>query len=604
MDTQTPFEYIIVEENNWKTARVPLTQSKDWNMREHIERCTAVANGYYYQGKNDGLRPYDDIVTPIINVAFRSEGFDVKDIIPYVDEVDNNYKSFLIKKFHPEWARKYELDTIIDDVVETSVIYDLVLVKNINNVRPEVVDLKTIAFCDQTDVMAGPICIKHQYTPAEMVEFKGKWDDTAIDRAITLAVQEIEVGIAENRKVKMPGKYIEVYELRGNLPATWLNSEADMNEFVPQMHIVCFYDDKDGNKQGITLYKGTDKPLADNFKALKIDRVRSRGRACGRSIVETLFEPQVWNNYSAIKIKALLDSAITIFQTDSEEYKNQKLTEIKNNTILGHEQGKPITKVDGNIQNLTAFTNHQSKMQNDARVIGSASEGSLGVNPTSGTPFALENLVVQQGQGLHEFRQGKIATFFADVLYRDWILPYLVNEMNNGKKFSAELSLDEMMEISEQIAENQAETQIIQHILQGEIVTQENKAELIQAYKDKFKKGGNRKFFEVIKGELKDIPVSVMVNIAGKQKNLAKDADKLSNLLKVIMANPQAFSQIPGLGKLFNQLLEASGLSPIDFAQITTAPMAVPNTPVPEKSGGPVPSPIQQNQLTAPVATG
>ncbi len=48
-----------------------------------------------------------------------------------------------------------------------------------------------------------------------------------------------------------------------------------------------------------------------NFKALKINRVHSKGRACGRSIVERLFEPQVWNNYSGIKIKEMLDSGMS-----------------------------------------------------------------------------------------------------------------------------------------------------------------------------------------------------------------------------------------------------------------------------------------------------
>lgn len=571
-DNQTPFEYIKTNENNWRTARVPLTRSKDWNMFEHIERCTNVANAWYHTGNNDGLRPYDDIVTPVINVAFRSEGFDVKDIIPYVNDAENSYKSFIIKKLHPQWARKNELDTFIDDVVETSIIYDLVLVKNINNVRPEVVDLKTLAFCDQTDIMAGPICIKHQYTPAEMVEFKGKWYDDKIDLAIALAVNEIEVSIANDRTVKTPGKYVEVYELRGNLPETWIKPDGEMNKYVPQMHIVCYYNDNEGNQQGICLYKGVDKPLSDNFKALKIDRIRSKGRACGRSIVETLFEPQVWNNYSAIKIKALLDSALTIFQTDSEEYKNQKLSELKNNTVLGHETGKPITKVDGSLQNLTAFTNQQAKLTNDARILGSASDAQLGTNPTSGTPFALQNLVVQQGQGFHEYRQGKIATFFADVLYRDWILGYLTDEINTGIKFSEELSLDEMLEIGEIIANNKAENRIKELILSGTIIDSSTKDTLVQTYKDTFMKGGNRKFFETFKDELKSIPLSVFVNIKGKQRYMAQNADKITNIIREVMRNPQAFSQIPGVAKVFNQLLEESGLSAIDFTQITTAP--------------------------------
>lgn len=569
------FKYIKEQENNWKTTRVPLTSSKDWSMYEHIERCTNVANAWFHQGSNDvnNGRPYDDIVTPILNVAFRSEGFDVKDIVPFVDDVNENYKSFLVKKFHPQWARKNELDTFIDDVVESSVIYDLVLVKNVNNTRPEVVDLKTLAFCDQTDVMAGPICIKHQYTPAELSDFKGKWDDDKIDMAIAVAVDEIEAKTADGQRVKTPGKYITVYELRGNLPEVWIDPEGDLNKYTSQMHIKCFYTDKENQKQGITLYQGKDKPLSDNFKALKIDRIRSRGRACGRSIVESLFEPQVWRNYDAIKIKKMLDSAVNLLQTDSDEYGNQKLSELKENTIIKHEPGRPITKIDTGIQNLTAYTNDQVKWENNARIIGSASDAQLGTNPVSGTPFALQNLVVQQGQGIHEYRQGKIATFFADVLYPSWILGYLVDEMNKGQKFSEELSLDELQEIADQIATNKTEEKMAELIFNGEIVTPEAKAQALQMYKEQFMKGVNgRGFFEIIKDELKEIPTCVYVNVKGKQKYMAQNADKLTNVIREVIANAAAFQQNPGLAKPLNQLLEDSGLSPIDFTKMITAP--------------------------------
>lgn len=140
------YQFITNEETAYKTVRVPLTNSKDWNMSEHIERCYNVSNGYYHSGQNDGNRRYDDIVTPVINVAFRTEGFDVKDIIPFVNDAKEGYKSFIIKKRHPQWARKQELDTFIDDIVESSVIYDLVIVKKAKGNKPEVVPLQSIAF--------------------------------------------------------------------------------------------------------------------------------------------------------------------------------------------------------------------------------------------------------------------------------------------------------------------------------------------------------------------------------------------------------------------------------------------------------------------------
>ncbi len=517
-------------------------------------------------------------------MAFRSEGFDVKDIVPYVDDIAQSYKSFLVKKFHPSWAKKYELDTFIDEVVESSVIFDLVLVKDVNQVRPEVVALQDIAFCDQTDIMSGPICIKHNYSIPDLLKFKGKWDDAKIDEVIVMSQAQKKVSTANDQEVKTPGKYIEVYELHDTRRESDLYDGGNPDKYVDGVWIINYYTAQDGSKNGICLYKGKSKKLSDKFKALKIDVVRSKGRACGRSIVERLFEPQVWNNYSAIKLKKMLDAAVNLLQTDSEEYGNKKISELKEMTVLKHEPGRPITRVDMNLQNVPTIQNHMTAQQMRARELGSASEAALGKNPASGTPFALQELIVQQGEGTHEYRQGKIATFFSDVLYRDLILKYLVTDMDSGKKFSEELSLEEMNEISKIVSVNQANDRIKKVMLEGGVVTAEEQALMTQQFQEDFKKKGNRQFFEVIKGEIRDIPVKVKVNIAGKQKYLAQNAEKLSKLISDITANPDRFVQIPGISKSYNELLEASGLSPIDFTSIVS----------PEQ---PVKSPIEPREL-------
>jgi hypothetical protein len=566
------FEYITTEENNFKTAKVPLTRSKDWNFPEHIERCVNVANGWFHQGSNDinNGRPYDDLVSPILEVAFRSEGFDVKDIEPYVNDKDNYYKSFLVRKYHPQWARKNSLDTFIDDLVETSVVFGLALVKNVNNVRPEVVDLKTIAFCDQTDILAGPICIKHQYTPSEINEFRGKWDNDAIDMAIALSRNEVEVSTAGDQKVKTPGKYIEAYELRGNLPKSWIEEGGSPTEYTPQMQVICYYNDSKGVKQGITLYKGVDKPLTDNFKALKIDRVRSKGRACGKGTVETLFQPQVWNNYSAIKIKEMLDAAaLMLLQTEDQSFKGKnKLSNLTNNTVMVHEPGQPLTQVTIQPQNLVAFTNQQQKLQEDARILGSASEASLGTNPTSGTPLGTTEIVTQQGQGVHEYRQGKIATFVGE-LYLDWILGYLVAEMNSGKTFLEELSVDELAEVAENVATQASNQWIWDRLAEtGEFPTEEERTLRKEAEKQGFLKKGSKHFIEALKDELKTLPVDVFINIKGKQKDMVRTADSITKLLIPLIQNPDAYRN-SGVGKVFNELLENAGFSPVNFAELT-----------------------------------
>lgn len=566
------FEYIKSEEVAYRTVRIPLTSSKDWNMHEHIERCTNVSNGWYHTGKNDGTRPYDDIATPIINVAIRSEGFDVKDIIPFVNNAKESYKSWIVKKIHPRWARDNGVDTFIDEIVESSVIYDLVLVKKIPNEFPEVVDLKTIAFCDQTDVLSSPLAIRHYFTVEDLLSKKGKWDDDAIDACIYQAENKKNVSIANDQQADTPGKYIEVYEVRGNMPESWLLSDGNKYRYVPQLHIVAFYKDEKDQKQGITLYKGKDKQLKDTFYALKIDAVRSKGRACGRSVVETLFDPVVWNNYDAIKIKNLLDSAFNVLITDSMEIANQNINNIKSNAILKQEKGDSTQRLTSDVSQIAYFQNHQIKMENSARNLGSASELALGNSPSSGTPLGTTEIVHTEGKGMHEYRQGKIATFVGDVVYKNILLPLMIEDLNKGKKFSEELSLDELMELNEMMTDNIVDTHIFDTIIKtGKVPTMAEKEQVKELFKGELMKN-KRKFFEILKDELKEIPMDVMINIKGKQRYMAQNADKITNILREILRNKDAFSQSPGVAKAFNQLLEESGMSAIDFSEVTKSP--------------------------------
>lgn len=576
----TVAEYITAEEANFKTVRVPITNSKDWNMAEYIERCTNVSNGWFHSGTNDGLRPYADIVTPIKNVAFRSEGFDVKDIVPYVNDATNYYKSFLVKKFHPKWARRNEIDTFIDDLVETSVVYDLALIKR-GKERPEVVKLQTIAFCDQTEIMSGPICLKHQYSISELLNLKGKWDDEKIDEAILMAKNVKTVKTANDKEAKTPGKYIEVYELHGSFPKNWEKDGGSPDEYTNQLHIITFYAPVEGgDKVSIELFNGKSEELSDIFKALVINKVY--GRACGKSWIELLFEPQVWTNYSAIKIKKMLDAAaVNLLQTASEDLGNQKLDNLKNNTIIKHDEGNPVTHLNSPPANLPALANYQMKQESDARVLGSATDAQLGVNPPAGTPFALQSLVVQQGQGIHEYRQGKIATFVSDVLYRDWILEILVTEMNKGDEWLDELTLDEMQYVAEAVSTQQANQEAVKLSIkyfdkEGKAPTQEEIDTFKEVVKTNFMKGGNKRFLKIVKDELKDIPIDVFINIKQKQKDMSKNADSITNILRTVMSNPQAFQQMPGIGKAFNELIENSGLSPVDFSGMITPPAQPP----------------------------
>lgn len=559
METQTVFDYIRTQENNYQTNPVPVIEGWEWNMYKHIRLSTLYKNSKYAEKTNE-LDPYKNIIRPILNVAYRTEGFDIKDIVPFVNCSDYYYKSLLVKKYHDKWARENNMDTVIDGNIESTVDYGLGLLKKLpNSPAPEVVPLQSLAFCDQTDILSGPICIKHYYSPDQLKEMAGKkWKN--IDEVIVQARSQKENVNA--RESKTPGKYIEVFELHGVFPESWLNEKGDPDTYSRQMHLVTYYKNKKGDEQGISLYGG---PLSENpFKADKRDPIH--GRACGWGGVEELFEAQIWTNYDVIRIKEMLDvvSKIT-YQTADQAFEGKnKIKDVDNGHIYTHEEGKPLTQVNTGAPNVPALDASVQRWEAHAMQMGSASEAIMGESPSSGTPFKLQEVVIQEGKGMHDYRQGKRAQFWGEV-YRDWVLPEFVKDMNKEQEFMEEVTLEELQYIVDRMVVYESNNIIKRAVLAGKTITQEEVDLFNQQYRETFMKGGNKRFFKTMKDELKDIPVDVYVNIKGKQKNLAATADKLTNIFRNVFANPQVLEN-PQASKIFNEILEASGLSQVDFS--------------------------------------
>ena len=582
------YDYITNQEILFKTQQILIADGWNWNMHEHIRKSTLYKNSKFSEGDNDGLRPFKNIIRPIINVAYRSEGFDVKDIEPFVNDNRFYFKSFLVRKFHNKFARDNDIDTFIDEGVESYVDFGLWLAKNTFQVKPETITLARLAFCDQTDVLSGPICERHELNPDQLKEMEGVWDDEAIKLALKQGDSyKVAPMSQDGPQTQTPGRYIEVFELSGVLPTWWMSKTQGQKDsfnnplaadeydgkdsFTKQVQIVTFYKNEQGKKVGIKLFAG---PLHyEKYKALMRDKIF--GRACGLGGIEELFDPQKWANYSEIKIKAILDAAaIAIGVTDDDGFvdRNPNIGNLKTGEVLKIAENKKLQSFSYNVQNVEKFNAAVDRWQNQARTIGSASDPILGEEANSGTPFKLQELVVQEGMGIHEYRRGKIATFLGEI-YRDWILPHLAKEMNKGQKWLDELSLDELNYVADIVIDNEINNEIKKRMLpkkakDAKLMRPDQIDFLKTTLRENFMKQGGKRFLEIMEGELEDIPMDVYMNIAGKQKQLARNADKLTNIFRQILANPTILQE-PGMGKLFNEIIESSGFSPIDFSAFT-----------------------------------
>lgn len=564
--TQNVFDYILSEEKNYRSTPITVAEGWDWNMYDHVNLTVLYKNSTYKTGKDDN-KPFKNITRPILNLQYRAEGFDVKDIVLYVDDAENYYKSFLVRKFHHKWALENEMDTFIDDLVESYIDFGGVLVKNVNKTHPEVVPLPRIDFCDQTDILSGPICEKHFYSPDQLHDMETQgWDAQAINDVIRLADSYKKNPNSQDKQMPTPGKYIEVFELHGTLPTWWLQEDGQPGEeksYDSQLQIVTFYKDTAGMKQGITLFSGKEK--VSPYKFLARDKIY--GRALGLGGGEELFEAQVWVNYDEIRIKNMLDHAAKqIFQTTDAAFANRnRTTDMQNGEIVITAPNTRIDPVNTTALNITLFERSVSEWEAHAKNIGGSTEALMGQRPSAQTSFRLQALLTQQAQYLHDYRKGKLAVFM-NTIYRDWILPYFTRELLKGQKFLAELELEELQAVADSLVTCQANDFIKEKILSGQVIDPQQLDAYKQQVRQQFTKGGNKKFIEILKGELKDIPMDVDVDIANKQKDLSAMTDKITAIMKEIVAAPQILDD-PRMARLFNQILEASGFSPIDFTE-------------------------------------
>ena len=540
---------------------------KSWSMKDHIERSHLYRDSDIVGEKNK-FTPIKNLTRPILNLQYRTEDLDVKDVNIYVDDKAKYHLSFLVKKYHDDvFVRENDLETFFDTLNRSRIDYGAGLSKSLSEGR-ETVPLESIAFCDQRDILSRPIGLKHSYSPDELLKMsKVGWGDK--NNGATCSLQDVIVLSRENQRDNISEGDIEVYEVHGNFPKRFANTSDDSGEYEARIFICAFYQKKDSDaKEGIILY--TKVETETPFKLIKRDPIY--GRALGFGGAEELFEDQLWTNYAQIRKLQMMDSASkTILVTDDPNYANRNNTNnMENNEITTIADGKTVQQVDTFPRNFRLFDNFSVELETHAKNMGAAQDPIQGAEPQSGTPFASLQMQVQQGMGLHDYRRGQFAKHIEEI-YNDDYIPMIVKKITQGATFLSELSLEDMQYVTECLVRNAVNNFVKEKILNGELINDEEVEALKESTAEEFKQKGNKHFIEILKGEFKNASLAVKVSVAGKSKNLGKAMDVIVNVMRFAMSNPQGFMavmQIPGMAASFNQVIEYAGLSPVDFSDI------------------------------------
>src|SRR3990167_1258013 len=503
MISSSIYDFVKTESNAYETGEAQIGDNWWFSMRRHIQMIFHLKNNIFFTGSNDFSRAFKGVMEPILNLAYWSEDIEVKDIVFYANEGDRAL-SFLIKKYHDEvYSRENNLDTLLDEITESDVDYGGVLVQDTNSPKPEILELQSIAFCDQTDILGAPIGFKMHFAQ-EKLRSMTKYGWGKEKNGANISIEDLIVLADENKtpqgmmgENKSTGKTIEIYIVRGNLPEHYLEDNDDMEYYCYQLQIVALYTDKDNNKQGVTLYRKKEDPERVLFHTSK----KVYGRALGRGVGETLLHPQVWTNFLEIHKMNMLEagSKVPLYTDDSAYTQRNKIQNMENLEITTIEDGKRIYQVPTvapvNVQLLDKAI---CDFYEQAQLAGAAFDPLMGKEASSGTTFRGQERVVQQGKGPHERRRGQRAKFVEEI-YREMIIPKMKRDMLKGKKFLATLTSDEMVWVAEQMAVKGWNRHFADKALSLGTFVEGEKEMFIEQYKMDFKKKGNQQIMEILR---------------------------------------------------------------------------------------------------------
>lgn len=410
------YSYIQAEEGKMNDS-VDICDGWRWSLREHCNTSILYKNGRLKTGNYDD-KPVKNIVLPILNLEYRAEDIDVKDIQLYVDDPDLNYLSFFIKKHHDDvFVIENDVDTFIDEEKEEHIDLGGVLVKDVGKSLPDIVRMQDIAFCNQNNIIKNPIGIKHLFSPDQLKDMEDRgWGNK--DNGATATIDEV-IALVQADMGDIIGNDIKVYEVHGVLPKSYLTEGAE--GYTRQFQVITFYKgiDENGKEQrkGVKLF-AKEEPK-NIFKLFKRDNIYNR--ALGRGGIEELFEDQVWTTYGRIHKKNLLDAASKMISWTTDETLAARhpsgLKNLNNLEVITVQEGRQIGQIDTYPRNIALFDRWDEELEVHARTTGGAQEAIMGDQPPANTPFKSVEFQSAESHSLHNYRIGKHAKFIEEMYY-------------------------------------------------------------------------------------------------------------------------------------------------------------------------------------------
>ena len=580
MYTMNIFQLVKEYQEDYKTTEIKITDGYDFNQSKQLNTIELYYNSRFETGMVDSQgieKAFYNINKSRVLVETRATDLDTKDIQIAVEDIDKSVQAMLFSKENKLWMKKSKFGVFLNKLGFTASKYGGAVVKK--TMTDGLLELHIIPWrdltTDQTDILSGVIMERHFYTPAQLKAMEGKWDN--IDEAIKTA-DDSKANAYEDGTVETQGDYIEVWEIHGDMPETYLDEDGDENKFVKQMHVLAGVNetsDEQGDSEyvGVTLFAGKQKELPYKY----FSREELAGRALGIGVVEDTEQSQIWTNKAVNEEKKVMELAgKIIFQQTGKGAVKNILTGIDNGTILDN-KGNQITQLSTVPSSLPEFRNLVSQWDTQAERVTSTYAAATGESLPSGTPYRLGAILNQEANSQFDYIRERKGLFIEE-LYRDWILPYLKGRLKQEHVLVSDFSAEELAIIDKSFATYEVNRKIKDAILGGTVVSPEMIGQFQSQALDFIQKTGNKRGIKVPNDYYKGIEFQLDLLITNENKVKSVYLETLSNIMTTVAQNPNVLTD-PKLSRIFSEIMQTAGFSPEKLAaieQVTAQPSNVP----------------------------
>lgn len=562
--------------DNYTTGQTETGKYVSFNLYEHIEKIHAYLNSKHISGDTDALgreKPFFNITVAASNIWYRATDIDRKDMGVTASNSKEVLQSFCANQLLDYWMKRIQFNAFLNKWGRTKAQYGSAISKFVekdDTLVASVIPWNRI-ICDSVDFYSNPKIERLFLTKSQLLANKSYDQEVVKSLLDTLTTRKL----SDKQKIDNKSDYIELYEIHGEFPLSYLTGrEEDEDIYTQQMHVITFLAGKDkGDFDDFTLFAGKEKK--DPYVITHL--LEEEGRVIGKGAVEYLFEPQWMVNHSAKLIKDQLDSASKlIFQTSDPAFVGQNmLSAVETGDILLHSMNQPLTQVANNSHDITSLMNMSNQYKSLAQEITSTPDAMMGNTMPSGTAYRQVAVLNQEAHSLFELMTENSGNSL-EFMLREHVIPFIKSKMDSVKEISALLEANDVKKIDAAFIKyksNEIRNDLLKkQVLSGQLAEEPDMNKIQNDLQESLIANGNQRFITPSDMDninwsdlLKDFEWTVNVNVTGESSNKEAVMTTLTTLLQSVSQNPGMFKD-PRAKLLFNKIVESTGVaSPIEL---------------------------------------